>query len=429
MTKENYYYDGWENLISGVGTTRDKRMGGQMAAGVGSVNAAYYDSIFTGDDVSSRVVILPAQEMVRQWITVETDGANDPDILEILDSLDAKNTMFEALLWAQVYGGAVVVMGIDDGQTPDKPLNENNIKSFEFLHVLDRFELHIEKKNEDLFSRNYGKPETYRANGQEIHESRVLRFNGAKTPSRTIKSNGGWSNSEYTRLEQVLMDFGLTWGGVANLLQDFAQAVFKIKDLAIMLASDNNDKIIQRMELMDLSRSIARAVPIDADSEDFSRNVTPVSGLPELLDRFMLRLSAATGIPVALLFGQSPAGLQATGDADIRFFYDSMKSRQEIELQKPLERLISLAYKANGNEPSKWDMEFNPLWQMTEEQKTNMRKTQSETDTNYLEWDVLSADEVAESRFGGASYSTETTIEDRERDAQQTQAETTEESP
>jgi hypothetical protein len=134
------------------------------------------------------------------------------------------------------------------------------------------------------------------------------------------------------------------------------------------------------------------------------------------LDRFALRLATAARMPVSLLLGQSPAGLQATGDSDIRFFYDAIKSNQQTSLRPRVEYLLRVLWGAadgptSGKQPENWSFDFNDLWQLTDEQKATVRKTQAETDALYMQWDVLTPDEVAISRFGGDAYSTETVLD------------------
>lgn len=77
---------------------------------------------------------------------------------------------------------------------------------------------------------------------------------------------------------------------------------------------------------------------LDAE-EKYEKASTNISGIPELLDRFMLALSAVSGIPTSLLFGRSAAGLNATGDNDVRNFYDMVKQEQENKLKPVLEKL------------------------------------------------------------------------------------------
>lgn len=442
--------DAWENVITGLGrSSRDKRERTKIKSPAPSSSYQEFEDLYHGDDIAATIAELPAKEMVRAWINVRADEKDAGDsvtdqvstsklVLQALDDLDAQPKVFEALVWSRVFGGSLLFLGVDDGggsdpQALSKPINERSIRSFDFLQVFDRWDVNVRKWYADPSQPKFGHPELYDIvqtsvpGGLDrlrprfgIHESRFVRFDGAMTNRRRWLRNNGWADSVYVRVAEVIRDFAAAWGGAAHLLQDFAQAVFKMKGLQAALASDNDDLVINRMILMDMCRSVARAVPLDSDNEEFTRQATPVTGLPDLLDRFALRLSAAARMPASLLMGQSPSGLNATGDADIRFFYDSIKAQQEQNLRPRLNRIVELLFLAaegptRGHEPDNWSIEFNPLWQLDEKDMGTLRKTQAEADQIYIMNGVLTPEEVASSRFGGDRYSTDTVLDDEQR--------------
>ena len=449
--------DGWENTITGLGTSRDKRLGTLIKAPATSAQREIFEFMYAGDDIAAIVADLPANEMVREWFKVNVDDSADNEpgdaegelrveaesstddkvnvgkqVAQKLDDLAAQAMVGEALTWARVFGGGLLFLGVDDGRPLEEPLDKTAIKSFEFLIAFDRWEVHIETTVQDMGDPRFGKPELYRMQtqtetgigsmqAQRVHASRFIRFDGVRTTRRRMASNGGWTDSIYIRIIEVLQDFGIAWHGLSHLLQDFAQAVLKMKGLAQAIASDNDDLVISRMQNMDLCRSVARAIPIDAENEDFTRVVTPVAGLADLMDRFSLRLSAAARMPVTLMMGMSPAGLNATGESDIRFFYDQIKAEQHKHLKPRLEELVELIFLAKdgptaGAEPENWSITFNPLWQLSDVEQATVRKSQAETDAIYIINDVLTPDEVAGSRFGGDVYSTDTVLDSELRD-------------
>lgn len=440
--------DGWENVLTGLGTTRDKRLGGRVRGVATSTDRTKFENIYLGNDVAATIVDLPAREMLREWIDLQIAEASESSLrseqgsagraeikqstMQGLEVLQAQAKLTEALTWAGGFGGSLVFLGVDDGIGHDPsrlrdPLNEDSLRSFDFLTVFDRFDVSIHSVNQDMTSPKFGEPETYlvqalndvgRGVGMTniVHASRFLRFDGVLTPRMRKQRNGGWSDSVYVRVEECLRDFNLTWDGVAHLMQDISQAVLRMKGLAAAISSDNDDLVLKRMQTMDICRGVSRLIPLDSDSEDFQRIATPLAGVPEILDRFMLRLSAAARMPATLLFGQSPAGLSATGESDIRFFYDQIKARQERELRGPVSRILELLFKSasgptRGKEPESWTFTFNPLWQLSDEQEANVRKVTAETDQIYIQNGVLTEEEVTLSRFGGDRYSTETTID------------------
>jgi len=445
------HQDAWQNIVTGLGTAaRDKRLGGQIVYPPIVASREQYEYLFTSDDIAARVVELPARDMVREWFTVTTEDSTEEDsdtkteaiedkmdaakgVQQKLDDLKAKRKLYEALVWAKVHGASLLFLGVDDGHGDDltQPLNVDGVRSFDFMQVFDRFDVSINSKY-PFGHPMAGHPETYQLNSDLydgastpiIHESRFIKFEGVLTSRQRKRDNGGWPDSIYVRLESVLRDFGLTWGGVANLMSDFAQAIFKMRGLKDAIASDADDLVLARIAVMDMCRGINRIVPIDSEDEDFMRTTTPVTGLPDLLDRFAQRLSAAAEMPITLLMGMSPAGLNATGESDITHYYDQISNRQETELKDALELLVKLVFKTadgptRGAEPDAWSIKFNPLWQLDAKEEAAAKKTTAETDAIYITNGVLSPDEVAQSRFGGSEYSSETQLDMEAREGDQ----------
>ncbi len=433
---------GWENVTSGHGTSRDRRTQNQIRPVSPTQNRQILDDLYAGDDLAGKIADKPAEDMIRKWIRLSISSDDEEAAVEAqnavmqdLDRLDSKTVMRDALVWANVFGGSLVLVAADDGGGDDpkglaEPLDIDRIREIQSLEVYDRFEVSIHSRyndQEDLKTHpdKLGLPKTYTiqsgTTGRSaidafpIHESRFIRFDGPPTSRRRRNRQDGWHDSAYTKIEQLLSDFGISWASASALLGDFAQAIFKMKGLAEAISEDSGNLVRDRMQIMDLCRSTIRVVPIDAENEDFSRHQTPVSGLAELLEIFMFRVAGAARMPATVLFGRSPAGMNATGESDLSIWYDQVESMQETILRPRLSHLIKLVMSANegptkGVVPDSWDFQFNPLWQMSQKEEIEARKTQAETDGIYIENNVISPDDVANSRFGGATYSYETTI-------------------
>lgn len=431
---------GWSNVVSGHGTVRDRRMSNQIKTVAQTSSYAALDDLYAGDDLAAKMVDKPADDMIRKWISlsVTTDeNENDTEtadaILQDLNRLDAKGVLRAALVWARVYGGALVFIGADDGGDDlSQPLDMGRVREIKYLEVYDRFEVDIHERYnpdnpEDLNEvGKLGQPKLYTVQSTEpgqaslgarpIHETRFLRFDGPLTTRRRRSRQNGWNDSTYTRIEQLLSDFGISWASASTLLSDFSQAIFKMKGLGEAIGTDQEGLVTSRMEIMDMCRSTIRMVPIDAEDEDYARHATPVTGLPELLEIFMFRMASAARMPVTVLFGRSPAGMNATGESDLSIWYDQVGSMQETDLRPKLTHLLELVMSAaagptSGSIPESWEYTFNSLWQMSQKEETEARERQAKTDQIYIENQVLMPDEVAKSRFGGETYSYETTID------------------
>jgi phage-related protein (TIGR01555 family) len=317
--------DGWANVLTGLGIRgRDKRLGATFA----SCRMAYEEcrELWRGNDLAAIIVERPPSDMLRQGFDVKLGEQAEqlgPKVKAKLDDLQTTPALKKALQYQRAYGGAAIWLGVDDGNTNlTQPLKENAIRSFAWLEVYSApREIQAATWNTDPNSKNFGKPETYRVitGGRvvELHHSRVLIFTGPVLDRQHQQEMQGFGDSVFVRVRSVLSDFGQSFEAVPLLIADFSQSVYKLKDLAMLIASNQEGLVTARVQMMELMRSILRGVIIDKD-EEWSRQSTAVTGLSDLLDKLTFRLAAAASIPVTLLFGQAPAGLNATGDSDVR---------------------------------------------------------------------------------------------------------------
>lgn len=383
---------------------------------------------------------------------VEEMGLPDPDEQEenaeekeaeertkaILDEIEATSKFIEARQWSRAYGGSALLLGIDDGLPFEKPVKEDRIKAVRWLVVLRPREIRPLKYHDDPKSGFYGKPKLYEVQREtsgrvagktfQVHHSRVIRFDGIKVSSRHTASNNGWGDSVLNRLFEPLADFQQSFKTIPTLISEFSQGVHKMKDLASLLMGDGEDVVKKRIETMDLARSVLRSLVIDAE-DDFTRVQTPVSGLPDLLDRQAKRFAAAADMPVAMVLGDQPAGLNATGEASTRWWYDAQEADRELKVRPAINRLVRLILLSQegptkGVEPARWTIEFGNLWKPTAAEEADIRGKVANADKAYVDAGVLTPEEVAISRFGGDRWSMETRIDKGMRKVQAEQTKT-----
>jgi phage-related protein (TIGR01555 family) len=425
--------DGWTNILTGLGALdKDKRQGMRARRGFMSYNAL--TDLYTTDDLAGRIVDLPAKEEFREGFEIKVEEQEDvAEMMEAAcDDLRVSDMLQKARTWERLYGGAVIFMGVADGATnTELPLDLSKVQSVDYLTVFDCSEVRVVAWYNNPLDAKYGEPKLFeiqpRSFGaaaskltQKVHASRVLYFGGVQSNRENLAlGNGtavGFGDSILLRPYEIIRDYAAVWAASGVLIQDFSQAVYRIKGLAAMLQSADDDSVIKKMQLTELMRSTMRAVMLDSDGEDFERKSTPITGLPEMMDRYAVRVAGAAGIPQTVLFGQAPAGLGATGDADVRFFYDSVKATQRKYLQPQLERLLRVMFSAKkgptkGVEPEQWSVCWNPLWQMSDNEKADIRVKLSQVDTAYLNAGVVSTEDVARSRFGGDSLGMDLTVD------------------
>jgi len=452
--------DSWNNIITGLNILgRDKRTGANYQAF--AISPTDCEELYRGDDVAARVVEIPAREMTRKWcdVLIQDDDTNwskeiQEAVAEEFKRLNVQEQYREGLKWAGVFGGAALLVGAADGAGDAlEPLEMTKIQSVDWLTMLDAREAIAVNWYGDVAAPKYGDPQVYRIQpltldlgaastlaseslsrlelkGQfneakaigkglvrYVHETRIIRFEGVRVTRRQMRRQRGWGDSAYVRIAEEIRDFQALYDNIAQMMQDVSQAVYKVKGLAEILASAvGAQQLLTRLASLDAARSTIRAMVIDTDGEEFERKGTPLAGIAEIIDKFMLRLAAAAELPVSLLMGQAPAGLNATGDSDIRWFYDRMSSMQERELTPALRRLCDILFAAKkgptkGAIPKKWQIVHRPLWQLDEKQQSEVHLNQAQADAVYIDRQVVTPAQIGKSRFGGAKYSLETQID------------------
>lgn len=392
--------DGWKNIMSGMGTTRDKR------------RYTTYDftrimepntltNLYIGDGLVARIVDTFSDDMTREWGKAANDPINKKSKKGIiegeLERLDAQSYVNQADKWARLFGGALLYIGAMDGKNPSLPLDVGRLKSIEFLRIIDLPDIltYDCTFNTDLSSPEFGKVELYcvqiKINNQwmkmYIHASRCIPFFGRKVPSSSSVLSVDqkyWGISEVQPAWEYLRDFTSAFGAVSDILLEFIIGKYKFSDLDEMLAKGNEGRLKTRVEAMDMTKSVLHSVLLGVD-EEYTRDSASVTGIADLLDRFMMNLSAVTQYPVTKLFGRSPAGLNATGENDLKNYYDAVRSKQRANTRY-IQNLINMIA-AMKNLKGEYPWEWSPLFQLNEEQHANVKRIEAETARTYADAD------------------------------------------
>lgn len=420
--------DSFVNAIAGFGTSRDKRTSTTFE--VEPVTDLEARDLWRGNDIVKRAIEKPVEEAFRAGFVLKfgDDEELAKRVTTRLEELLAVPKMVRAGMYERAYGGAALFPVINDGAKDlAEPLDEKRIARVSAIHALEPRQLTPVKWYDDLMSTKYGEPMTYRfesltvgrrANviGQEIHESRLVIFPGIRVSDDQTSSTAlGWGDNVITPAKQVIADFDISWSAAAALMYEFAQGVLKLSGLAQMLAQDEGKLVRDRLVIMDVAKSVLRSMVIDKD-DDFKREQTPIAGMPDMLREFAFRVAAALDMPVSLVMGMAPGGMNATGEFDMRSWYDRVSNRQSTHYGPRLERLIKLAVllakdgPTKGREPEQWSIEWKPLWQPTAKEIAETEKVIAETDHIRIEDQVLTNDECR-GRYRGDKFGTSIVVQ------------------
>jgi phage-related protein (TIGR01555 family) len=433
---EEFHFDRWVNPLTGIGSQGDKTVHGRFDP-VWRVLDEELVNLWNGSDIAKKVVEKTPSEMFRCGYGLEADGVSAAEVKDfrdwLLEMFNFDDVMLESFRWGRLFGGGLLIMGLDDGREAWEPLDENNIKSLDYLNWVDRRFAYAQSQYARLNAPRYGKVEvylvsnaiagagwnTYGSNARKIpadelkksgaditlvHESRCIRFDGNAADIITRQRLAGWNWSVLQVVYDAMRQFEHAFDSAGYLLSDASQGVFKLHGLTKAITAGQRQALANRVMVMEQTRSVMRGIALDAGNsegkgaEEFVRIATPFGGVADVLDRMMLRLAAAVDLPETELFGRAPAGLNATGESDIRKWYANVASLQTSQLAPRQRRILRLAALAKNSplkgRDTKWKISYNPLWSPTDADVANAQLADAQRDNIYLEQGVVTAPEV-----------------------------------
>lgn len=369
------------NLVTALGTAKDKATSTRWM--VREMDPQQALAAYRGDWIAKKLVKIPAFDMTREGRNWKA-GKTKITALEAEEArLQVWPKLAKALTLARLFGGSAMIIGVD-GDDPTQPLEPARIGKggLSYLHVASRYEINPGEIDRDPGSAGWGEPLYYTMSSASvgalrIHPSRVIRFIGADVPDTMFQN--GWGDSVLMSVGEAVENAGIASTAIAQLLQEAKVDVYKIPGFMKGVGDPvYRQKIIDRVSLAQQTKSITNGVLMDAE-EEWSQKQINFSQLPETLQLYLQIAAGAGDIPATRFLSQSPAGMNSTGESDLRNYYDRLAGDQEIDLRPKLEHLDNfLIPSALGSRPGEVYWEFAPLWQSTEKEKAEIFKTKAD---------------------------------------------------
>lgn len=386
--------DGLVNVVTGLGTAASKGYHNHFAFDeIG--NFAQLDAAYQSNWLARQIVDIPADDMVREWRSIKSQNAEEIRVEE--DRINLMQNVNDALSWARLYGGSAILML--SNQDLEQPLNPNNIKKGDLqrLIVFDRYELMPNSINTwNPLAENYLMPEFYTIyqGNQRIHWTHFARFMGAKLPRRQRVITQGWGDSELRKCLSDLKSVVASKDGIAELMQEANIDVITREGLIEDLTTDQDGKIIDRYTLFSQMKSIVHLALLDGE-EKLDRLTLNLTGVAPVMEILMTWISGAADIPATRLFGTSAKGMNATGEGDLKNYYDSLRSKQNSQLDPAMNWLDQIMVRsAIGSMPADYNWDWNRLYQPNRKEESEAAKVEAETDVLLLDAGVIQRSQV-----------------------------------
>ena len=418
--------DGLVNVLTGMGTGRDKSQY-TSSTPIVFIGQEELENLYS-EWIPKRIVDIVAEQSTRKGFKVlfGGEGAAAEEVVgieQVIEDLYILENLGLASKNARLFGGAVILLYINDGRSADQPVNYANIRSVEGMEVLDRWQIAPVINEESLY--DYSKATYYQIISGDlirqpqlakIHKDRILRFDGEWLPYRIRQRNYGWGMSTLQSVYDSFRFYSTGISSAATLLTEFDIFVHKIRGLASMLSAGKEREVRDRLVVNDMSKSIYRGYAIDAEKEELDFISRNFGGIGEILEKLRIDIIGASQIPHTILFGESPGGLGSTGRSEERDFAKHLGDYQASHYKRPLQQLMTMIMMSkegptNGQVPDSWRIKFNDLFELNEREKADVRARVAAVDGRYVQLGILHPKEVAEARYGGSEWSMELTLD------------------
>lgn len=424
------YFDSLRNLLSGFGGPRD-RTTQTIVEQPAVLSSPELEILYRNNHYSARIVeLLPDESTRRGFTTTAMSDAGSSPFQSDFQRLGLMPKLNQADKWSRLYGGAAVILGIDDGREPSAPVDMDSIKSIDFAYVVDRWSLVSGPLESDPSNPNFGYPQTYMiqytnysgsaasdnqdvVSGMNIHSSRMLRFEGVTLPPSLRADQDYWGDSVLQRVFESMCNLGMIEKAMGNIVQTFNQAVFRMRGLRqLAKAKNGSSELITRFEAANIGQSMLNVFLLDAEGESYEKQSTNVSGLDGLYDRVAQSFGSAAGMPLTLLFGTPPAGLSTDDSAGARNWLNTVRAHQELYYIPNIQYVAELLAKSTDGPKVSGEILVvaNPLQEPTEEERAKTMRTMAEFAAILIDRGVLSPTEVRTSFFASAGFTTDIII-------------------
>lgn len=347
-----------------------------------------------------------AKDMTREWIEFKSRSKGDKSarIKELEDrflELGIQELFRKSLIHDGFYGVGHIFIdlrGHEDTELPvqldPKSIGKGSLRGF--TNIEPMWVTPVSWESNDATAKDFYVPELWNALSRRTHKTRLLQVLSREVPD-IIKPAYNFGGISLSQLIEPYVDRWLkTVAGVNRLINNFSLIGLKT-DMSAVLQGGSDADIRKRMKLARQYGDNMGMFLMDMTKEELMQIAVPLSGLSELQAQAQEHMAAPTHLPLVVLTGITPSGLNNSSDGEIEVYHDWNRSEQYAVLRKPLTHVMHVVMLDMWGEIDK-DITygFRPIKQITGEALARIKKTEAEQDVAYMDAGVVDAQEVRE---------------------------------
>jgi phage-related protein (TIGR01555 family) len=349
-----------------------------------------------------QIVETLAKEMTRRWIRVSATGDGDKSerVAQVEAALKKHRIREKFRRLAELdgfYGRGHLY--VDTGITGDRDLLKTalildkrlNDKGFlQGFRVIEPTWTYPGMYNsQDPLKEDFYRPHTWYVFGKEVHRTRLIPMISRELPD-LLKPSYAFGGLSMSQLARPYIDNWLrTRQSVSDLIHSFSVSGLKT-DMSAFLQNQGSELMMQRAEAFSLCRDNMGTMVIDFKTEDFFNVSTPLSTLDHLQAQAQEQLASVSHIPLIVLLGITPSGLNVTAEPELATWAAWVRSSQEHLFDEPL-RFVLQAVQLDmwGEIDEDIDFDYEPIRELTDLEEANAEKLRADTAKVWIDAGVL----------------------------------------
>jgi hypothetical protein len=348
-----------------------------------------------------------AKEMTRRWLRLQATGDDDKsDKIRVLEDKlrehKVQEKFAELALLDGFFGRAHLY--IDTGVTEDadtmrlplvidpRTVPKGCLKA---LRVVEPMWVYPNRYNSDRpLQADFYVPQTWYVMSQEVHRTRLLPFIMRQMPDmlKPAYSFGGMSLSQMAK--PYVDNWLRTRQSVSDLVHSFSTPVL-MTNMGSVMNAGASAALQMRASLFNYLRDNNNMMVLDKTTEDFKNVSAPLGSIDHLQAQAQEHIASISGIPLVVLTGITPSGLNATSDSELQVWAQKVNALQSSFFDANLRIILDVMQLDEfGVIDPGITHAWEPLRELSEQEIGDAEKQQADTDAVYVNAGVLSPDEI-----------------------------------
>lgn len=347
-----------------------------------------------------------ADDLTRKWIEIIGGEEADAERVAKLDQLQKRyhlQTVFhDAAVMVGLYGGAFIF--IDTGAEQEDltyPLviNEDGWELRQAKRIAFRV---VDPVNvtpcdyncDNPLAGDYMQPRHWWVLGQKVHHSRLLALVENEPPTLLKPSYNFLGIPRAQLLADYVAHFKEARNHVIDLAKKISLLVFKTDTDQVFATPDGARMFDIKTSVLQRYRDNNAIAVCDKEREDIANVQTTIAGATDIVRQQLELVAAINRTPAVKILAISPSGFNATGESDLKNYYDHVRSQQELYRDALIKCLHAIELKHFNNIDATIDFEFVELAEDNASAKATNANMFAQTLVNLIQNQVISPEEA-----------------------------------